>query len=145
MPDPLPAAIGEVVAGRYRLDGLLGKGGMGAVYRATHTTLEQPVAIKLMLDGAMDPESRARFFREAKVIASLKNDHVVRVLDAGEHGDGLYIAMELLEGTDLGTLAQGPMDIPTAVGWVLQACTCLEEAHARGIIHRDLKPANLFL
>lgn len=142
-----PVAIGEVLAGKYRIDRVLGQGGMGIVVAATHVHLRQKVAIKFLLKGARG-DVVARFLREARSAARLKSEHVARVLDVGELPTGSpYMVMEYLEGSDLeGVLAQrGPLPIDEAVLHVLQACEAIAEAHAAGIVHRDLKPANLFL
>lgn len=142
-----PVAIGEVLAGKYRIDRVLGQGGMGVVVAATHVHLRQQVAIKFLLKGARG-EVVARFLREARAAARLKSEHVARVLDVGELPNGSpYMVMEYLEGSDLeGVLAQrGPLPVEEAVLHVLQACEAIAEAHAAGIVHRDLKPANLFL
>lgn len=142
-----PVAIGEVLAGKYRIDRVLGQGGMGIVVAATHVHLRQKVAIKFLLKGARG-DVVARFLREARSAARLKSEHVARVLDVGELPTGSpYMVMEYLEGSDLeGVLAQrGPLPIEEAVLHVLQACEAIAEAHAAGIVHRDLKPANLFL
>ncbi|MFT3698139.1 MAG: serine/threonine-protein kinase [Kofleriaceae bacterium] len=139
---------GSLVAGKLRVERLLGQGGMGSVYVATHVGLDQQVAVKV-LDPALaaQEEVRQRFVREARASAQLKSDHVCRVMDVGALEDGSpYIEMELLEGEDLGQLiARAPLDPATAADHVLQACVAIAEAHARGIIHRDLKPANLFV
>lgn len=142
-----PVAIGEVLAGKYRIDRVLGQGGMGVVVAATHVHLRQQVAIKFLLKGARG-DVVARFLREARAAARLKSEHVARVLDVGELPNGSpYMVMEYLEGSDLeGVLAQrGPLPVDEAVLHVLQACEAIAEAHAAGIVHRDLKPANLFL
>ncbi|MEO8841520.1 MAG: serine/threonine-protein kinase [Kofleriaceae bacterium] len=139
---------GTVVAGKLRVERLLGQGGMGTVYVATHVGLDQQVAIKV-LDPALanQPEVVQRFVREARASARLKSDHVCRVMDVGALEDGVpYIEMELLDGEDLGQLIErGAMATETAADYVLQACVAIAEAHALGIVHRDLKPANLFV
>ena len=138
---------GEILAGKYRVEHILGQGGMGVVVAATHLHLQQKVAIKLLLEE-VTPEVMARFLREARASALLKSEHVVRVLDVGELPSGRpYMVMEQLEGSDLaGVLQQkGRLDPREAVDHLLQACEALAEAHAAGIVHRDLKPGNLFL
>ena len=138
-------AIGELVAGRYRIVRPLARGGMGAVYVAEHCGLARDVALKfLIVDG---PDSARRFVREARAAARLEGEHVVRVLDVGTHGELPFLAMELLVGVDLHAhlAAHGPLSIAEAVDYLLQACEALAEAHAHGIVHRDLKPSNLFL
>jgi eukaryotic-like serine/threonine-protein kinase len=144
-----PVQIGDVLAGKYRIERVLGAGGMGVVVAATHLRLEQLVAIKFLLPAALESEDVvARFAREARAASRIQSEHVARVIDVGELEDGLpYMVMEYLEGSDLaGILADaGPLPIETTVDYLLQACEALAEAHAAGIVHRDLKPANLFL
>jgi serine/threonine-protein kinase len=136
-------------AGRYRIDSVLGSGGMGVVYAATHLELGLPLALKILhpsLTGS--PEARARFCIEARACAALSSPHTLRIYDAGLLGsEECYIVMERLEGRDLLQLlrAEGPLAVDVAVNYVLQACSGLAEAHAQGIVHRDIKPENLFL
>jgi eukaryotic-like serine/threonine-protein kinase len=140
---------GEMVAGKYRVDRVVGIGGMGQVVAATHVELGQEVAIKILLrDRAKDAEAVERFLREAHAAVRLKSTHVARVFDVGTTTEGLpYIVMELLEGLDLCNVLEQNGHVPAAdaVDFILQACDAVAEAHARGIIHRDLKPENLFL
>ncbi|CAN5612887.1 hypothetical protein BH11MYX1_BH11MYX1_46310 [soil metagenome] len=139
---------GFLVAGKLRIERLLGQGGMGTVYVATHLGLDQQVAIKV-LDPALaqNAEVVQRFVREARASAKLKSDHVCRVMDVGALADGVpYIEMEMLIGEDLGQLIErSPLPTETAAEYVLQACIAIAEAHTLGIVHRDLKPANLFV
>ena len=140
---------GDVVAGKYRIEGPLGQGGMGAVFAAQHLLLNQRVVLKLALpDLARDPEFVARFLNEARAAARLESDHAVGVMDTGTIEDGTpYIVMEYLDGQDLARIlrARGPIPVALAVDWVMQALEAIAEAHARGIVHRNLKPSNLFL
>lgn len=139
---------GPVIGGKYRVEQLLGRGGMGVVLAARHEILGEPVAIKFLASAtAKDAKATERFVREAKAALKIKGEHVVRVLDVGTHEGKPYLVMERLEGTDLGSLlaSEGPLPIADAVRYVLQACEALAEAHAQGIVHRDLKPSNLFL
>ncbi len=140
---------GEVLRNKYRVERVLGSGGMGTVVLATHLKMMQLVAIKLLLPETRDmPDVVLRFAREARAASRLKSAHAVRILDVDESESGEpFIVMEFLEGTDLHQHVEkaGPLPIQTAVTYVLQACEGLAEAHAAGIIHRDLKPANLFL
>jgi eukaryotic-like serine/threonine-protein kinase len=142
-------AKGTVLSGKFRVDGVLGEGGMGVVLAATHVALEQRVALKFLREeAAQDPEVRARFLREARAAAKLKSEHIARVMDVQALDDGSpFIVSELLEGMDLEELiqARGPLPPELAGDYVLQACVGMAEAHAQGIVHRDLKPANLFL
>ncbi|WP_438027492.1 protein kinase domain-containing protein [Sorangium sp. So ce233] len=142
-----PVVEGDVIAGKYRVDRVLGRGGMGMVVAASHLFLPHRVAIKLLICDD-SPALMQRFLREARAAARLKGEHVVRVLDVGELGSGVpYIVMEYLEGDDLSEVlrARGPLGVTEAADYVLQACVAMAEAHAAGIVHRDLKPANLFL
>jgi eukaryotic-like serine/threonine-protein kinase len=145
----IPINSGEVLAGKYRVDRILGVGGMGVVVAATHLQLHQQVALKFMLPEALRiPSFVERFAREARAAARLKSDHVARVLDVGTLESGSpYMVMEYLEGSDLGTVIEtrGALPIEAAVDCVLQACDAVAEAHSIGIVHRDLKPRNLFL
>ncbi|HEY1548489.1 MAG TPA: serine/threonine-protein kinase, partial [Kofleriaceae bacterium] len=138
---------GALVAGKLRIERILGEGGMGTVALATHIGLDQRVAIKVLKpELANQPEVVARFTREARAAAKLKSEHVCRVTDVGETADGVYIEMEYLEGHDLAAqIAQHPLTVEVAADYIVQACVAIAEAHHLGIIHRDLKPANLFL
>jgi len=144
-------SVGEVIAGKYRLESIIGTGGMGKVFSATHVGLGQRVAIKVLIvedDDARRDEARERFLREGRATAALTSDHVVRVYDVGTLENGApFMVMELLRGQDLAfTLARGgPLTIDLAVECVRQAAEAIACAHAQGIVHRDLKPSNLFL
>jgi eukaryotic-like serine/threonine-protein kinase len=137
---------GQIIADKYRIDSVIGTGGMGVVLAATHVELEQRVAIKLLRDASDD--SIARFKREARLLVKLRSEHVARVFDVGALDDDTpYIVMELLEGHDLAKLVelQGRLSVEQAVDYVLEATEAVAEAHVLGMVHRDLKPANLFL
>src|SRR5580692_5366081 len=140
---------GDVLAGKYRVERVLGMGGMGVVVAAMHTELDRRVALKFLLPSALaNAVAVGRFAQEARAVVRLKSEHVARVIDVGRLETGApYIVMEYLEGTDLGvTIEQrGKLPVPEAVDYVLQACEAVAEAHALGIIHRDLKPRNLFV
>ena len=139
---------GDVVAGKFRVERVLGEGGMGYVVAARHLQLGQMVALKFMREEILTPDYRSRFLREARNTVRLKSKHVARVLDVGALDEGSpYMVMEYLEGTDLSELLHksGPIPVHEACEYVLQACQAIAEAHGHGIIHRDLKPANLFL
>jgi len=139
---------GDVIAGKFRVERVLGEGGMGFVVAAKHLQLGQRVALKFLHARAATPETRTRFLREARNTARLKSRHVARVLDVGTADDGTpFMVMEYLEGTDLLALATKQKHIAPeqACEFVIQACEAISEAHALGIVHRDLKPANLFL
>ena len=138
---------GEVLAGKYRVERILGKGGMGVVVAATHLQLGQRVAIKFLLENATK-ETISRFIREARAAVRLRSEHTARVLDVGDLPNGApYMVMEYLEGNDLSHLvrSRGALPVADAVLYVLHTCEAMAEAHSIGIIHRDLKPANLFL
>ncbi len=141
--------VGDVLGGKYKVERILGIGGMGMVVMATHLELDQIVAIKFMLPAAMEsPEAAARFMREARAAGRLTNDHVCRVSDVGKFENGApYIVMEYMEGQDLSTLIKrkGAQPVHDAVDFIVQASEGMAEAHGHGIVHRDLKPDNLFL
>jgi len=143
-----PVAIGEVLDGKYRVERVIGAGGMGIVVAATHIELGQLVAMKFLLgDGANVPEIAARFIREARAAARIPSEHVARVLDVARLPSGSpYIVMEYLEGHDLDALLRhGQLNPEAAADYLIQACDAMAAAHRLGIVHRDLKPANLFL
>lgn len=140
---------GAILAGKYAVECVVGRGGAGIVLAARHTTLKCRVAVKLLrTDSACDAETSARFVREGQIAAQIQSEHVARVLDAGTLPNGApFLVMEYLEGCDLSALLQlnGPLSIEAAVEYVKQACAGLAAAHALDIVHRDLKPSNLFL
>ncbi|WP_170319774.1 serine/threonine-protein kinase [Polyangium spumosum] len=140
---------GEVLLGKYRVERVLGKGGMGLVVAARHLSLGELFAIKFLSTSTIEnAEVIERFEREARAAARLRGEHVARVHDVGRMENGApYMIMEYLDGSDLHALVRrrGPLPVEEAVAYVLQACDGIAEAHAAGIVHRDLKPANLFL
>ncbi len=139
---------GRVVGGKYRVERLLGRGGMGAVYEATQLGLMRRVALKVLHHGAkLDARARARLEREARVSASFEHDAAVAVHDFGEEGDLVYLAMELLEGEPLrATIARdAPMTWARASAIAATIADVLEAAHRAGVVHRDLKPENVFV
>src|SRR5215207_2066114 len=144
-----PVAMGDVVAGKYRVDGVIGFGGMGIVCAGAHVELGTPIAIKFVRpEKDADERAVARFLTEARAAAQLKSQFACRVMDCGRLPSGTpYIVMEHLQGADLRTLVEqkGPLSIEDAVSFALQACEALAEAHAKHIVHRDVKPENLFL
>lgn len=142
---------GDVLAGKYRVERVLGAGGMGYVVAARHLQLDQLVAMKFLRRGNAsldETEATGRFLREAKAVVRLRDEHVAKVFDVGtlETGDP-YIVMEYLDGCDLSELSKQRGAIPAGEGveYVLQACEALAEAHSLGIVHRDVKLANLFV
>jgi eukaryotic-like serine/threonine-protein kinase len=145
----VPVQEGEILAGKYRVERVLGVGGMGVVVAAHHLALDRRVAIKFLLsEASANPEVLARFAREARAAVKIESEHVARVIDVGALESGApYMVMEYLVGNDLAhqVAAQGALPIEDAVDFVLQASEAIAEAHAAGIVHRDLKPANLFL
>jgi serine/threonine-protein kinase len=142
-------APGTILLGKYRIDELIGTGGMGNVVRASHLYLHQPVAIKILLPEMAENDSiRQRFLREAQATVKLKSEHSARVLDVGTMPDGVpFMVMEFLDGNDLGQILRhhGPQPPAIVVDLMLMACEGLAEAHALGIVHRDIKPSNFFL
>jgi serine/threonine protein kinase len=144
-----PVKKGDVLAGKYRVEKVLGAGGMGIVVAARHIELNTLVALKFLLPEMLtDGEAVERFSREARAAVRLKSEHAVRVLDVGKLKSGApFMVMELLAGQDLGQRLEGGGQLPIAeaVDHILQATQAIAEAHGLGIIHRDLKPRNIFL
>jgi serine/threonine-protein kinase len=139
---------GDIIADKYRVERVLGMGGMGVVVAARHVRLDERVALKFLLPNAtMNAEVVARFEREARAASKIKNEHVARVTDVATLPNGSpYMVMEYLEGGDLSAWLEqhGQLRLDLAVDFLLQACEAICEAHTLGIVHRDLKPANLF-
>jgi serine/threonine protein kinase len=144
-----PVAPGDVLLGKYRVERVLGQGGMGVVVAARHQELGELFAIKFLLPHAMShPQAIERFVLEARASAKLKGEHVAKVHDVGRLASGLpYMILEHLTGKDLKDVLheRGPLPVGEAVTYLLQACEAIAEAHGCGIVHRDIKPANLFL
>jgi serine/threonine-protein kinase len=142
-------APGTILLGKYRIDGLIGTGGMGHVVRASHLYLHQPVAIKLLLPELAESTSTVqRFLREAQATVKLRSEHIARVMDVGTTDDSIpFMVMEFLEGNDLNQILRhhGPQQPAIVVDLMMQACEGIAEAHALGIIHRDVKPSNFFI
>jgi eukaryotic-like serine/threonine-protein kinase len=145
----VPFEPGDLIAEKYRVERVLGAGGMGVVVEATHLDLDRKVAVKLIRqEMAQEPSTVERLMLEAKAAARIRSEHVGKVLDVGKLPSGApYIVMEYLEGSDLCQLleARGALKITQAVDFVMQACEALAEAHVANIVHRDLKPENLFV
>jgi serine/threonine-protein kinase len=144
-----PVNVGDILAGKYRVERVLGEGGMGIVVAATHMQLGELVAIKLLRpEGMTDKTVLMRFLREARAAARIRSEHVARVYDVGTLETGApYLVMEYLEGSDLATIVRqrGPLPVFEAVEFILQVCEGIAKAHSLGIVHRDIKPANLFI
>ncbi|WEH13285.1 PQQ-binding-like beta-propeller repeat protein [Streptomyces sp. VNUA24] len=139
---------GRMLAGRYELEVLLGRGGMGEVWVAHDTRIRRRVAVKLLQPHLEGGEGTRLFFREARTAGGLNHPGIVTVHDLGEDTDGtLFLVMEMLSGRDLSTVLRkdGPPPVADALDWTAQAADALAAAHAAGIVHRDLKPANLML
>lgn len=141
--DALPKP-GDLVAEKYRIESVLGRGGMGTVFAARHGELGQIVAIKMLHSAA--PTAAQRFAREAKISAQLSSEHTARVFDLGTADGAPFLVMEHLAGEDLAcVIARGRLKPELCVRYALQICEALAEAHAAGIVHRDLKPSNIFV
>ena len=142
-------SVGQVFQGKYRVDSILGHGGMGVVAECTHLALNERVAIKMLRqDVLMDQDAVSRFIREAQAAVKLKSEYVARVSDVGTFENGVpYMVMEFLEGYDLGELLKqrGVLPVQWAVELMLQTAEALAEAHSLSIVHRDVKPTNLFV
>lgn len=144
----LDALVGRTLGG-CRIESLLGRGGMGAVFKAQQESLGRAVALKVMLPGRdADPQFASRFQREARVVASLNHPHVVQVYDTGRGDDGmLYLLMEFVDGRSLAQVIrdQGPLPIPVVLAIMREAAEGLAAAHAKALVHRDIKPDNLMI
>jgi serine/threonine-protein kinase len=142
-------ALGEIFVDKYRVDAILGHGGMGVVALCTHLALDERVAIKMLRKDVLDDaDAVERFTREAQAASKLKSEYVARVTDVGRSASNVpYMVMEYLEGHDLGQLLEdrGSIGMPWAIELTVQACEALAEAHSIGIVHRDIKPTNLFV
>src|SRR6516225_2669356 len=140
----MPIAIGTQL-GSHEITALLGKGGMGAVYRARDTTLKREVAIKILPDEcARDSDRISRFQREAEVLASLNHPNIAGIYDLREANGSQFLVLELVEGETLAErIARNPIALDECLHIAKQVCEALEAAHEKGIVHRDLKPANV--
>src|ERR1700722_3379276 len=148
MADPL---IGRTIGGRFKIIGVIARGGMGKVYRAEQSALGRVCAVKVLnpsYSGGQDPEFHKRFFLEASVASRLTHPNTVTIFDYGKTDDGIYfMAMEFLDGVTLHRAIRQATFLPEdrAAHIARQICRALREAHAHGVIHRDLKPANIYL
>src|SRR5215510_6391874 len=144
MPNPTPGTH----LGPFQIEGVIGAGSMGDVFRGVDTGLHRKVAIKILSEKHRDsPELRARFTREGRAVAAIQHPNVVQVFSTGTFDERPYIAMELLDGTDLGTAVEehGPLPAIGAARAILDAARGLHAAAKAGLIHRDVKPSNLVL
>src|SRR5919206_2941060 len=141
--------VGQVLAGKYRIDDKIDEGGMGCVYRATHVLMEKVVAVKVLHPAlAADDKIVARFTREAKAASRIYHPHAINVTDFGESENGIvYLVMEYLPGRTLKDIVRsgGPMTLARTVEIVRQVAGALDAAHAEGVVHRDLKSDNIML
>jgi eukaryotic-like serine/threonine-protein kinase len=146
--DSNQAWLGKIVDGRYRVIDVIGRGGMGVVYRVEHLRMGKIAAMKVLhRDLATDPEVVGRFEREAAAVSKLHHPHTVQVFDFGNVGGNLYLIMELVRGQDLARIIErdGPVPWSRAAPLLAQVCGALQEAHELGIVHRDLKPENVLI
>jgi serine/threonine protein kinase/tetratricopeptide (TPR) repeat protein len=145
--DPASGALlaAGTLIGTYRIDGPLGAGGMGIVYRATDTKLNRPAAIKVLPESLADPEARRRFQREAQMVSSLNHPHIVTVYDAGEYQDRQYLITEYVDGGTLRQWAAQPRGWQKIVELLIGVADGIAVAHEAGILHRDIKPENILL
>jgi serine/threonine-protein kinase len=148
LPPPIAARArtGNIIAGRFRLEALLGQGGMATVYRALDLELGEEVALKLMTAPDVDPQSLARFRQEVAITRRLAHPNIVRIYDIGDHDGQRFITMELVRGEPLGSIIDGrPLEPARAIALLIQACAGLQAAHELGVVHRDIKPDNLLV
>jgi hypothetical protein len=132
--------------GKYQLGELLGQGGMGAVYRSFHPQLNRPVAVKVILGGAADPQAHQRFLREAQVVAGLSHPNIINIFDVDIQDGQPYIVMDFVAGGSLsGRLASGPLSVDETIALLIPLAEALDYAHRQGLVHRDLKPGNVLL
>jgi WD40 repeat protein/predicted Ser/Thr protein kinase len=145
LPDEIPEMDGKKIFGRYQIERELGRGGMGAVYKAYDPTLKRHVAIKVMLASEANDKSKQRFVREARMMARLDHPNIIRVLDTGEENGRSFFTMEFIEGATLSGFLQEQHPLPQRIALLAKVTRAVHYAHSQGIIHRDLKPANILL
>src|SRR6185369_3169802 len=138
---------GTLIAGRYRIIALLGKGGMGEVYRADDLSLEQQVALKFLPEAATDEQTLERFRNEVRIARRISHPNVCRVYDIGQSDDQVFLSMEYIDGEDLSSLLRriGRLPSDKALEIARKICAGLAAAHDKGVLHRDLKPSNIML
>src|SRR6185436_10173649 len=138
---------GDLIADKYRIDSLLGEGGMGSVYAATNQLTGRGIALKLLrAELSVSQQYLERLLREARVAGRLDHPNIVNIFDAGSYGGSLFLVMELLRGESLESwLRRGPQPHTACVARLMPALRGVAAAHAAGVIHRDLKPDNIFL
>jgi serine/threonine-protein kinase len=142
----MPEHLGNL--GKYQILGIIGRGGMGTVYRAFDPVLSRPVALKVVSsEGDLSAEQKARLLREGKACAQLTHPNVISIHDLGEDGGRIFIVMELLQGEDLKQViaAHAALSLAEKLSLMVQVCDGLHYAHQNGIVHRDIKPANIFV
>jgi eukaryotic-like serine/threonine-protein kinase len=145
MPAGLPFSDGALIAERYRLGPIIGRGGMSVVFEAHDIELSDVVALKVFVHAVENEELMARFRREMQISRQLVHANILRLHDLGSHGGYRFVSMERLVGADLRHRATSRLDLSTAVGYMRQALAGLTAAHAQGVVHRDIKPENLFI
>ena len=133
----------KVLGGRYRIDALIGRGGMSDVYRGMDVVLQRQVAIKILTDRSED--LRKRFLREAQSMARLNHTNIVGVYDAAQNDGVSYIVMELVQGRTLATISPSELTVHTALRYILELLEALAFAHENNVVHRDVKPANIMV
>src|SRR5688572_7429957 len=140
-------AVGAIIGGRYRIQELLGRGGMGVVYAAHHELTQRKVALKVLDSGPEDRHAQhERFLGEARTASAVRHPNIVDILDMGTHRGAPYLVMERLEGASLDpALSQGPISPEQCLAWLLPVIGALAVLHDAGIVHRDIKPSNIFL
>ena len=137
--------VGNLIAGRYRLESRLGQGGVGIVFRASDLELGETIAVKIFAQATGDPQAAVNFRQELKLTRQLTHPNVIRLFDIGVHDGHRFITMELLRGRDVKSMLGHPLDIAEGLSLLVQACAGLQAAHDQGVIHRDVKPENLFV
>ncbi|MCC7355572.1 MAG: serine/threonine protein kinase [Anaerolineae bacterium] len=141
----MASLVGQRI-GKYQIEGLIGRGGMGIVYRAVDLALQRPVALKLF-QAAGGPDLMTRFRREAQIMAALEHPHIVPIYEIGEWQEQPFIVMRLVEGRSLAQIIaqEGPLPLARVAHIATQVASALDYAHSRGVVHRDVKPSNVLV